>query len=359
MESSSCERQFSSTAALNQDRQDKHNPTPGTGAGFAAIWQDVPLPFTLPKDKGAYFVDQNAERVPEFPFEPLFRATATMNQSFRFDDVDVLVNRNSLRKLLDFCAGRRQDSFRFNLHLIHRTLVIERCEKNARKLVMGSQDSGWGRNFERLYTKYPPGLEDSASHHRALRYQLGELVCVVRFEVDACYGASSEAAGGPGSLTSAMNQLSVSDRTVDNTAAIESPTRRAPMAQATAAEIKTASKKRSLGAYLPQVWFGRTPWLIVGRHTSGSFEELKITNIEAQFVDWESRHQTELRMLVAVLAQLRKSVKENGGKHCVAVYEKSTVSPVIRVFPSIIARKAIPDDLRRRLWDSEVANTSI
>ncbi|KAK1957307.1 hypothetical protein LY78DRAFT_401263 [Colletotrichum sublineola] len=76
--------------------------------GFAAIWQDLPLPITLAKDKGAYFVDQNAERVPEFPFEPLFRATATMNQSFRFDDVDPLVNRNSLRKLLDFCAGRHK-----------------------------------------------------------------------------------------------------------------------------------------------------------------------------------------------------------------------------------------------------------
>ncbi|KAK2005714.1 hypothetical protein LZ32DRAFT_611852 [Colletotrichum eremochloae] len=313
----------------------------------------------LPKDKRAYFVDQNAQRIPEFPFEPLFRATATMNQSFRFDNIDVLVNRNSLRKLLDFCAGRRQGSFRFNLHLIHRTLIIERCEKNARELVMGSQNSGWGRNFERLCTKYPPGLEDSASHHRALRYQLGELACVVRFEVDACYGASSEAADGPDSLTSAMNQLSVSDHTVDNTAAIESPRRRAPMAQATAAEIKTASKRRSLGAYLPQVWFGRKPWLIVGCHTNESFEELKITNVEAQFVDWESRHQTELRMLVAVLAQLRKSVKENGGKHCVAVYERSMVSPAIRVFPSIIAKKAIPDDLRCRLWDSEVADPSI
>ncbi|KAK1451093.1 hypothetical protein CCUS01_11272 [Colletotrichum cuscutae] len=29
-----------------------------------------------------------------------------MNLSFRFDDIDVLVNRNSLRKLFDFSTGR-------------------------------------------------------------------------------------------------------------------------------------------------------------------------------------------------------------------------------------------------------------
>ncbi len=34
-----------------------------------------------------------------------------MNQSLQLDDTDVLVNRNSLRKLLDFSAGRRQDPF--------------------------------------------------------------------------------------------------------------------------------------------------------------------------------------------------------------------------------------------------------
>ena len=43
---------------------------------------------------------------PLVPFEPLFRATPSMNPEFHFDDVDVVVNRNSLRKLLDFCVGR-------------------------------------------------------------------------------------------------------------------------------------------------------------------------------------------------------------------------------------------------------------
>ncbi|KAK0369742.1 hypothetical protein CLIM01_12900 [Colletotrichum limetticola] len=136
--------------------------------GSAAVFRDVPLPVAIPKDRGTFFVDQNAARAPEFPFTPLFRATASMNPSFRFDDIDILVNRNSLRKLLDFSAGRSQDSFCVILHLVHRTLVIERCERTARELISGSKNSGWGRNFERIFTKYPLGLEDSTAYHRAL-----------------------------------------------------------------------------------------------------------------------------------------------------------------------------------------------
>ncbi|KAL0929522.1 uncharacterized protein CTRU02_215421 [Colletotrichum truncatum] len=178
--------------------------------GFAAVFQNVTLPVAVPADRGTYFIDQNAARVPEYPFAPLLRATASMNPSFRFENIDILVNRNSLRKLLDFSAGRLQDSFRINLHLVYQTLVIERCERNARELISGSKNSGWGRNFERTFTTYPTGLEDSTSHHRALRYQLGDLACVVRFEVDACYEQLSECSGSD-SPERAMERLALDD----------------------------------------------------------------------------------------------------------------------------------------------------
>ncbi|KAK6840247.1 hypothetical protein PG987_006113 [Apiospora arundinis] len=327
--------------------------------GFAAIWQEIPLPVTLRKDEGVYFVDQNASRVPQFPFEPLFRATSSMNPSFRFDDVDVLTNRNSVRKLLDFSAGRRQDSFRLNIHMVHHTLVIERCEKNARQLISDSLNPGWGKNFEHTFTKYPPGLGDSISHHRSLRYRLGELACVVQFEVDACYDNKTEAADEPDPLAPLMDNLKINDGPKDEPTIVRPLGQEPPMLQEMAAEIKTTSKLRSLGKNLPQLWFGRTPWLIVGRHTQGTFEELRVTNAAATFGDWESRNQENLRMLVAVLGQLREAVKDNGGKQCVALYEKNMRPPVIRVFPSTVAKKAVPEDLRGKLWNSEVGGPSI
>ncbi|KAF6837178.1 hypothetical protein CPLU01_03290 [Colletotrichum plurivorum] len=334
--------------------------------GHAPIWQDIPLPITLQKDEGTYFIDQNASRVPEFPFEPLFRATASMNPSFRFEDVDVLVNRNSLRKLLDFSARRHQDSFRINLHLVGRTLVVERCERSARELIRGSQNTGFGRRFEAAFTKHPAGLEDSAAHHRALKYQLGNLTCVVRFEVDACYRQDDD---DTDVMTSSMELLSMGNsagggakggkgkgaaaKEVEATDTGGPSLATAPMAQSLAAEIKTAKvgKSKSVGSFMPQLWFGRTPWLISGRHTGGCFTEVKFTDTGSQFGDWEDRQQTNLRKLVTVLDQLRGAVEANGGGHCVAICEKATAPPVIRVFPSTVDRKAVPDDLRRRLWN--------
>ncbi|KAI8278781.1 geranylgeranyl pyrophosphate synthetase [Colletotrichum sp. SAR11_57] len=317
---------------------------------FAAVFQNVDLPIAVSKDRGTFFVDQNAARVPEFPFAPLFRATTSMNPSFRFDDVDILVNRNSLRKLLDFSAGRSQDSFRLNLHLVHRTLVIERCERTARELISGSKNSGWGRNFERKFTKYPSGLEDSAAHHRALRYQLGDLTCVVRFEVDACYERTAEGTGSE-SLEGAMGRLTIEDSSSGIATTPQLP-KQPPMAQEMAAEIKTATKLKSPSAYMPQLWFGRTPWLIIGQHANGNFEQLKITDTAALFASWEERHQADLRKLVTVLARLREAVAEHGGSHCVAIYEKTANTPGIKVYLSSVLRKAVPDDLRRMLWNS-------
>ena len=86
-----------------------------------------------------------------------FQAVEIIRPSFRFDDVDAVVNRNSLRKLLDFCHGRSQDSFRINLHIVHNTLIIEKCEKNAKEMVRGSVESGFGHNFERTFTQLPSG----------------------------------------------------------------------------------------------------------------------------------------------------------------------------------------------------------
>lgn len=331
------------------------------------MWQDISLPITLPKDEGTYFVDQNASRVTQYPFEPLFRATALMSPAVRFDDVDIVVNRNSLRKLLDFCGGRVKESFRVNILLIDKSLFIERCERSARKLIRGSQNAGWGRSFERAFTKFPPGLEDSTGHHRVLRYPLGDLNCVVRFEVDASYEKmGGETAADPinqvvgsadlKSLAVSMNKLSIRGSTEDEAAryqAMETRKQARLMPQSTAAEIKAKTNPGNLGTYLPQLWFGRTPWLIIGRHANGTFNKINITNAAAQFVDWETRHQTKLRKLVSVLTQLREVARKHQGRNCIAICEKGSLPRTIKIFASTVVKQVLPDDLVREFWVSQ------
>ncbi len=330
----------------------------------------MPFPVTLPEDRGTYFIDQNASRLPRYPFQPLFRATASMTPEFRFDDVDIVVNRNSLRKLLDFCNGYTRESFRLNLLLVHNTLFIERCEKNARTRIRGSQNSGWGRNFERAFTKLPSGVEDSAAHHRVLHYALGDLSCVVRFEVDACYEQRSDTAddkptGHIGdselkSLTAAVDRLSTEEPSTEGSTESkigqdqtkERWSDKKIMPQSTAAEIKTRTKA-GLAPYLPQLWFGRTPWLIIGLHAKGTFSRVKITDAAAHFREWEIKHQTELRKLVTILTQLREVVQKQNGRSCVAIYEQHSSHKAIKVFASTANKQALSNDMVHEFWVSE------
>lgn len=53
--------------------------------------------------------------------------------------------------------------------------------------------------------------------------------------------------------------------------------------RSTAAEIKTGLKAKTTGKYLPQLWFGRTPWLITGQHKQGTFNEARLINAVDEF----------------------------------------------------------------------------
>lgn len=326
------------------------------------------LPVSVPKDSGMHFIDQNASRIPEYPFEVVFQAVGVMSPSLRFDTVDVLVNRNSMRKLLDFCRGRNQDSFRINLHIVRNTLIIERCEKNAKQMIRGSGGPGYGHNFERIFTQLPSGLEDSSSHHRVLRYNLGDLSCAIRFEVDACLKVPAETKSPEKEETSEAPR----DETVSLVDSLDSLQIRAPTlnsnvsphtsvcviprgtitAQSSTAEIKTRTKSSSLSKILPQLWFGRTPYLITGHHANGTFDSVDIGQVRDRFEDWERKeaNQDALRKLASLLSQLRESVQCTKEKACIGIYEHGVKPVALHVFVSKQGRKPLPEHVVMRYW---------
>lgn len=59
----------------------------------------VPLMTSL-RSKGKSYRDVNSAESPQSPFEPMFRAVGVMRPGYKFDDVDVVVNRSSLHHLL-------------------------------------------------------------------------------------------------------------------------------------------------------------------------------------------------------------------------------------------------------------------
>lgn len=317
-----------------------------------------------------HFIDQNGFRVPKYPFQVVFQAMEVMKPDFKFDEIDVVVNRNSLRKLLDFCRGRCRDSFRLNLYTISNTLIVERCEQSTRQMIHGAGDAGYGHNFEEAVTRPPPGMSDIAGHHRVLRYDVGGLSCAVRFEVDAScndsLGAETEQNAksqtksrcDASELVDALDGLQIQDSGHEakrvESSQVRVIARGSGIPHTMAAEIKSTVKRKPLGLILPQLWFGRTPHLIRGYHLGGVFHNIQVTNMESDLQKWEAgeENQMALRKMARLLSQLREVVKMSGTKTCMAVCESARKPVALEVFATTRQEPPLPQGVIRRFWTS-------
>jgi hypothetical protein len=192
-----------------------------------------------------------------------------------------------------------------------------------------------------------------------MQYSLGDLNCVVQFEVDACYLENRDAINEPtdldgaqlNSLSLSIDQLSIDGPMEDKTTGdlvSKSSTQIREMSQSTAAELKSKGKPTSLNTYMPQLWFGRTPWLIIGYHNQGTVHEVKVVHAADRFVDWESKHQIGLRKLTTVLSRLREAVEKNKSMNCSAICLKGSSVREITVYPAALQRQPLTDDFVKK-----------
>ena len=336
--------------------------------GAPARWTEQKLPITLPRDTGSHFIDQNTYRVPQYPFEPLFRALRVMKPEFSLNEIDLVTNRNSLRKLFDFVNGRARGSFRIDLHMVQKTLFLTRRERNTREVIYGPTDPGFGRNFEHAFSTPEPGIEDSASHHRVIRYALGDLNCVVRFEVDACCskreGQDSECEillpppSSSDDTPSSLEQLSLHENKKTSAAGKNKngPTlvvhrgRLVPSSALAEIKARSISKGSQVQKALPQLWFGRTPHLICGLHKNGTFDKIETTDVSKQYQDWEIKYQDSLRKMVQLISCLRRITMEEKGSRCVVVYNHKVKPPSLEVFASSVNHQVLPKGIISQYW---------
>ncbi|KAI7780546.1 hypothetical protein LA080_015947 [Diaporthe eres] len=337
--------------------------------GGAPIFETISLPLTIKPDSGRHFINQNAKKIPDYPFEVVFQAAELMNPTVRFDEIDVLTNRNSLRKFFDFCKGRVQESFRVNLHLVNDTLIIERCVRSTTEFLHGSSDSGFGHNFEKAATRSSRGLENSSGHHRVLRYDLGGLKCAVRFEVDASYDdpdtvgegerhvAKAESYGEEvASLATAFSSIAVKKAGSGSTGgSADTIPRGAGTDQASVAELKSRKDHGSKPKpnWLPQLWLGRTRYLITGHHENGTFDDVRVYDLREELEAWEKNevNQEALQKMAALLSRLRDTIRTNQGKSCVALCEKAVKPYTLRIHASTSGKGPLPASVVEKFWE--------
>ncbi|KAF2464206.1 uncharacterized protein BDR25DRAFT_156711, partial [Lindgomyces ingoldianus] len=147
--------------------------------GSPPLWSPLAGPLKLEPDSGRVYIDQNAARIPHAPLEPLFGAIFTQNPDFEMGNVDLITDRNNIRKLLRFVDGTSSEFFQIHVEIDGKRALFTRMEHDTTTVIQGFQ--GYGRNFEKACTKRATG---TSGYYRITKFRFGGLQCVVRHETD-------------------------------------------------------------------------------------------------------------------------------------------------------------------------------
>ncbi|KAK1230846.1 hypothetical protein PQX77_006064 [Marasmius sp. AFHP31] len=140
--------------------------------GSPPEWLDRRTPYVVKEDTSECFVDQNGFRIPASPLLPLIASVdfhhANEARSFDWSSVDIITDRNGLRKLLRWVRGEVDRDFRIDLQLAgKKTILFTRWEKHTKEHPMFT--GTFGHNFEEASTKPTKGCEGSTGHHRVVQ----------------------------------------------------------------------------------------------------------------------------------------------------------------------------------------------
>jgi hypothetical protein len=101
-------------------------------------------------------------------FLPLFAAVDAIGTVVDWPSVDIVTDRNALRKLIRWISGNASKEFRVDLELLgENTILFNRWEKRYREM---PTHTAYGFHFEEETTNAAPGCASSTGHHRIVKY---------------------------------------------------------------------------------------------------------------------------------------------------------------------------------------------
>lgn len=332
-------------------------PTPTIAVpGSPPLWSPPRAPQQLKKDSGLVYIAQNAARHPDSPLEPLFRALYIANPSFDIRSIDVVTDRNIIRKLLSFInpSSTRNglEPFTFNIEIAKDTAIFSRVETATHEIIKPHEFRGFGHEFEKVYTTTQ--INGSTGHHRIISYRFGDLNFIVRHETDGYLGAtppSHSKAPESDNLLRLLGSLSLSPTTPKLTSAASKLSIKPsgqPIPLASTLEIKTRVRHKPLNIeeIAPQLWVSQTPKLVRAYHHNGRFQRVEVEDVAAMIKGWEGRNQVDLRKLAALISRIVGVVRVRGGG-AVVRYDVGRDKLVVS---KADGKKILPGDLYSK-WD--------
>ncbi|KAI0120843.1 hypothetical protein F4776DRAFT_632098 [Hypoxylon sp. NC0597] len=310
--------------------------------GSPPLWSPPKDKLRVKKDSGIHYVNQNAARNPKSPLEPLFRALYITNPSFDIRSIDVVTDRNNIRKLLSFVSPstspRGYGEFTINVEIIKNTALFCRDATNSVEFVDSKRFIGYGHEFEKEFTI--DRIKGNTGHHRIISYSFGGLNFIIRHETDAYLGTESYLStplSGPTEQQQVQSRSKLAIRHAGEAVPLESTI-----------EIKTrASQKRiDISATAAQLWVSQTPKLIRAYHNQGVFQIPDVEDVAAKIREWERKNKAELRQLAAVIRRILEVAKGCDGNVEIK-YDQSQDKLVIW---KVSRKMSLPQDLYSK-WD--------
>jgi hypothetical protein len=294
--------------------------------GSPPLWQNRAVPYTIPPDTGVYFSDQNGYRMPKAVLLPLIMAVhkqteASKKGPFDWTSVDIVTDRNGLRKLSRWVGGEDVRDFRIDLQLAgDKTVLMNRWEKRNREVFSGRT---YGFSFEKASTIPAPGCRDSTGHHRIIAYDFNGLKMVVRFEVDACIPPPAKyprkSISSIDELTNSLNAITLSQsaaRSSQHLTVLEGGAEVAPTAVVelvTRSQINMKTNEYNWKEAYPQLFFSQTAHHFLAIHHRGRFTEIRKSKLNSEELQQiASECQVVLKKVRKTLDVIKAIVVEHG-----------------------------------------------
>lgn len=337
-------------------------PTPTIAVpGSPPLWSAPRAPRQLKKDSGLVYIAQNAARHPDSPLEPLFRALYIADPSFDICSIDVVTDRNNIRKLLSFInpgsTRNGLETFAINIEVTKNTAVFSRVETATHEFIGLHEFKGFGHEFEKVYTTSQ--VNGSTGHHRIISYRFSDLNFIVRYEADGYVDAGTSIPSSnttkpeSDSLSSMLGSMSLSPT---NSAPNTTPTgskltikeegQVVPLESTLEIKTRVFHKPLEIQEVAPQLWISQTFKLVRAYHRKGTFQVPEVEDVAAIIKRWEERNQADLRKLAALMNKILGVVKGCGGN---AILKYDVREDKLVVW-KVDGRKFLPKDLYSK-WD--------
>ncbi|KAF9223143.1 hypothetical protein BS17DRAFT_156254 [Gyrodon lividus] len=288
--------------------------------GSPWIWADDRGPVThVPLDNGVQIIHHNVLEIGnQSPMVPLFAAIDVLHDDFRYNDLDLITNRNSLRKLLRHIDNdpSRKD-FRIDIDLVQDTCLLTRCEENP--AIIGSW-SGYGNEYLKAATRAPRNCENMTDHHRIITYNFGGLKVLLGFTADACTESDIDDDLFLGSFSSLNirpggNTLAKAHMPSFAGLGVKLTSPRSLIPQSHLIEVKTRSVRKELDGrdiYI-QLYLSQIPWVYVAWHQQGVFQQVEKIALKSDTMKPHARNAAaSISKLKVLLLDILKAVREQG-----------------------------------------------